>query len=62
MIDKVLFIKKDGSGTISMSEFKSQFGKKLPEDVWANMIKDVDENADGEVSNLLRSPSMSSKV
>jgi hypothetical protein len=45
-----------------MSEFKSQFGKKLPEDVWANMIKDVDENADGEVSELLRSLSMSSKV
>jgi len=32
-----------------MQEFKSQFEKKLPEEMWTSIIKEVDENQDGEV-------------
>ncbi len=43
---------KDGSGTISSDEIKEilGFGKQLGEDAVNEIIKQVDENGDGEIS------------
>lgn len=42
---------KDGSGTISASELKRYFaGDKISDTVWQDIIKEVDENGDGENS------------
>ena len=49
MLDRVVLIIKDGSGTISISELKMTFGDHLPENVWQDIVKEADENGDGEV-------------
>lgn len=43
---------KDGGGTISTEEIKQvlSFGQTLDEDVINQIIKQVDENGDGEIS------------
>lgn len=43
---------KDNSGMISTDEIKEVLGvgKSITEDVWAQIVKEVDENGDGEVS------------
>ena len=43
---------KDGSGSISVDEIKSVLGigKQISEKVWLDIIREVDENGDGEVS------------
>lgn len=43
---------KDGSGAISTSELKDVLGVggQISEEVWEKIIKEVDENGDGEVS------------
>lgn len=44
---------KDGSGYISIEEIKELFGygtksnQQVSDDVWKDMIKEVDENSDG---------------
>jgi len=41
---------KDKSGFISVSELKVHFGgDKIPDHIWKNIVKDVDENGDEEV-------------
>ena len=41
---------KDGSGCIDIGEFKDFFGgSNISDKVWKEMIKEVDENGDGEV-------------
>jgi len=42
---------KDGSGYISSEELKEMFsgGQKIEDGVWNEMIKEVDENGDGQV-------------
>eukprot|EP00339_Tiarina_fusa_P012195 CAMPEP_0117028382 /NCGR_PEP_ID=MMETSP0472-20121206/20641_1 /TAXON_ID=693140 ORGANISM="Tiarina fusus, Strain LIS" /NCGR_SAMPLE_ID=MMETSP0472 /ASSEMBLY_ACC=CAM_ASM_000603 /LENGTH=71 /DNA_ID=CAMNT_0004735853 /DNA_START=1397 /DNA_END=1612 /DNA_ORIENTATION=- len=42
---------KDGSGTISIAELKEIFGgKDISDDVWKEVINEVDDNDDGEIS------------
>jgi Ca2+-binding EF-hand superfamily protein len=43
---------KDGGGSISIDEIKQvlSYGQKLDDDVIAQIIKQVDENGDGEIS------------
>ena len=43
---------KDGSGSISVDEIKDILGvgKQIPEEVWKQVVSEVDENDDGEVS------------
>ena len=42
---------QDGSGTVSVDELKDIFGHgKIPDQVWKEMIKEVDENGNGEIS------------
>jgi Ca2+-binding EF-hand superfamily protein len=43
---------KDGGGSISIEEIKQvlSYGQKLDDDVIAQIIKQVDENGDGEIS------------
>lgn len=43
---------KDGSGAISTEELRDVLGVggHISEEVWERMIKEVDENGDGEVS------------
>ena len=43
---------KDGSGTISAAEIKEVlgFGKTMSEEAVNEVIKQVDENGDGEIS------------
>jgi calcium-dependent protein kinase len=43
---------KDGSGAISTDELKDVLGVggQISEEVWEKIIKEVDENGDGEVS------------
>ena len=43
---------KDGGGSISTDEFKQvlSFGQNLDEEVIQQIIKQVDENGDGEIS------------
>ena len=45
------FYDKDGSGSISTDEIKSVLGvgKKISEEVWAEVVREVDANGDGEV-------------
>ena len=41
---------KDGSGALDIDELKEVFsGAAIPDDVWDEVIKEVDENKDGEV-------------
>ena len=49
---------KDGSGALDINELKEAFsGAAIPDDVWDEVIKEVDENKDGEVifNNLVAS-------
>lgn len=43
---------KDGSGSISTDEIKQVLGvgKDISEEVWQQIVKEVDANGDGEVS------------
>ena len=43
---------KDNSGMISTDEIKEVLGvgKSISEEVWIQILKEVDENGDGEVS------------
>jgi calcium-dependent protein kinase len=42
---------KDGSGKISIPELKENFGgDKVPDSVWKEIIREVDDNEDGEIS------------
>ena len=45
------FYDKDDSGSISTDEIKSVLGvgKKISEEVWAEVVREVDANGDGEV-------------
>lgn len=43
---------KDNSGSISVRELRMMFDgdKRITEKVWSQLLKDVDQNNDGEVS------------
>ena len=43
---------KDGSGSISTDEIKEVLGVggNISEEVWAQIVSEIDENGDGEVS------------
>ena len=43
---------KDGSGTISIDEIKEVIGQgqTISDEVWAQVVMEVDANGDGEVS------------
>jgi calcium-dependent protein kinase len=43
---------KDGSGSISTDEIKDVLGVggNISEEVWAQIVSEIDENGDGEVS------------
>ena len=43
---------KDGSGSISVDEIRDVLGvgKNITEEVWNQVVREVDENGDGEVS------------
>lgn len=45
------FFDKDGSGTVTTEELKDALGvgKNIDEDVWKEVIKEVDINGDGEI-------------
>lgn len=45
---------KDGSGSISADEVKSVLGvgKNIDEKIWNEIVREVDENGDGEISFL----------
>jgi Ca2+-binding EF-hand superfamily protein len=40
---------KDGSGSISVNEIKTQFGNNISSELWLEIIKEADENGDGEI-------------
>lgn len=42
---------KDGSGTLSIDEIKDLFGTHagISEKVWRDMLKEVDDNGDGQI-------------
>lgn len=41
---------KDGSGSLSISELKDIFGgEKISDEIWREIVKEVDDNGDGEV-------------
>lgn len=47
---------KDNSGTISFEEIKEMLGGKnsqVSDNVWKQMLKEADENGDGEVLNVI---------
>lgn len=48
---------QDGSGTLSIEEIKELFGATsgISENVWRDMLKEADDNGDGNVSKLLSS-------
>jgi calcium-dependent protein kinase len=49
-----LRFQKDGSGSLSIEELKEIFGAgKIQEDVWKQMIQEVDKNQDGQVTDIL---------
>jgi calcium-dependent protein kinase len=54
MFDKVgnsNFMFKDGSGSVTIDELKEIFGGgKLAENLWKELVEEVDKNKDGEVS------------
>ena len=43
---------RDGSGEISIDEIRDVLGvgRSISEEVWQQLVKEVDENGDGEVS------------
>ena len=42
---------KDGSGKLDMKEIREMFGGvKIAENIWKEIIKEVDNNGDGEIS------------
>lgn len=43
---------KDGSGTITTNEVKNVLGvgKNVSEEIWSQLLKEVDENSDGKIS------------
>jgi Ca2+-binding EF-hand superfamily protein len=43
---------KDGGGTISTDELREVLGVggNISEEVWSKIIREVDENGDGEIS------------
>lgn len=45
-------IVKDGSGTLSINEIKDLFGTHsgISENVWKDMLSEVDDNGDGSVN------------
>ena len=45
------FFDKDDSGTVTIEELKDALGigKNIDEKVWEDVIKEVDENGDGEI-------------
>jgi len=45
------FFYQDGSGTLSIDEIKDLFGTHagISENVWREMLKEVDDNGDGQV-------------
>lgn len=45
------FFDKDGSGTVTVEELKEALGigKNIDEQVWKDVINEVDENGDGEI-------------
>ena len=45
---------KDGSGSLQIDELKAIFGGSgtVSEDVWKEIIHEVDKNGDGEISYL----------
>jgi len=45
------FFDKDGSGTVTTDELRDALGigKNIDEKVWEDVIKEVDENGDGEI-------------
>ena len=45
------FYDKDGSGSISVDEIKQAIGvgKKVNEEVWNQMVHEVDTNGDGAI-------------
>ena len=46
----LIWIIKDGSGTITADELKGIFGiGNEDENLWKDLISDVDQNTDGEV-------------
>lgn len=56
---------KDGNGTISADEVKAVLGTQLSDEAVDNIIKQVDENDDGEIQfeefcNLMRSMTVGS--
>lgn len=41
---------KDGSGFLTVNELKEIFGGgRVPDDIWEQIIQEVDANGDGEV-------------
>lgn len=43
--------KQDGNGVITVDELKSIFGNgKLPDEIWKQIMEEVDNNGDGELS------------
>lgn len=46
---------KDRSGCISVNELKAHFGgDKVPDHIWKEIVKEVDENGDEEVLFFLK--------
>lgn len=45
-------IDRDNSGSISVEELKQLFGdsSKIPKEAWNQMLQEVDENGDGQLS------------
>ena len=41
---------KDGSGTISVQELKENFGSKITDEAWKEMIAEVNKNGEEEIS------------
>ena len=41
---------KDGSGTISVQELKDNFGSKIPDETWKEVISEVCKDGEEEIS------------
>ena len=50
----IIIAKQDGSGSLSISELKDVFGgEKISNEIWKDIVKEVDDNGDGEVILLI---------